>query len=51
MEGKIPSIKNRKTTKLLLKKNPHKCTAEPILVNREKLSKEPKFDKYYQDIK
>ena len=52
-EGTRTSIKKktRKTVEFLLNKPLQKCTTEPILVNREKFSNKPKFDKYFQDMK
>ena len=47
----MPSRKSRKIHEIIAVKIPVKCTTEPILVNREKFSKEPKIDKYFQDIK
>ena len=37
--------------KLLLNKSLYKCTTEPILVDIEKMSKKPKLDEYFKDIK
>ena len=40
-----------KNVEILLNKYLKKFTAEHILVNRDKLSKKPKFDSYFKYIK
>ena len=43
--------KMRKTVECFLKKYLQKLSTKPILFNREKLSKNPKLDKYFKGIK